>query len=308
MPSSDQEKTGDISDTLDAEYKLVQPTQEDVPGMAAYQSLARLLVGATILGGDELLRRVRAWEDQQSQDDTKTPATEDETATDQLRYALVGLLFEAPETAARGVIRTAEIADSVVQSGDRVLGPVLRSRLFGPARRRVEKMQERMKTAVDRWVEVGREEEGVGREMALDLTPELIDDVVAVFADNEAIQDLIRVQAGEYLNYLDDEPKDLDPLVQKVGDQYIKYLRVDNPDDIQELIAGQTMGMTTQLANEVRQRTVTADSVFEMFGRALLRRAPRQDLPEPPPEVQKLATFKGEEEMRQARYMDEDDD
>lgn len=169
-------------------------------------------------------------------------------------------------------------------------------------------MQERVKTSVDRWVEVGREEEVVGREMALDLTPELIDDVVAVFADNEAIQDLIRVQAGEYLAYLDKDPEDLDPLVQKVGDQYIKYLRVENPDDVQELIAGQTMGMTTQLANEVRQRTVTADSVLEMFVRALLRRAPRQDLPKPPPKVQKLATFKGEEEMRKARHMDEDDD
>jgi hypothetical protein len=308
MSSPDQEKTGDNSDTLDAEYKLVQPSQEDVPGMATYQSLARLLVGATILGGDELLRRVRAWEDQQSQDDTKTPSTEDETATDQLRYALVGLLFEAPETAARGVIRTAAIADSVVQSGDRVLGPVLRSRLFGPVRRRGQKMQERVKTSVDRWVEVGRAEEVVGQDMAQALTPQLIDDIVAVFADNEAIQNLIRVQAGEYLNYLDNQPKALDPLVQQVGDQYIRYLREDNPEDVQALIAGQTMTMTTEVANEVRERTVTGDSVIEMFVRSLLRRTPRQELPGPPPEVQqRLDVQRQQEKLRrdEARKNDE---
>ncbi len=308
MPSPDQKKTGDTGNTLDAEYKLVQPSQDEVPGIAAYQSLARLLVGATILGGDELLKRVRAWEEQHSQDDAKTPSPEDETATDRLRYAMVGLLFEAPETAARGVIRTAEMAESVTQSGERVFGPVLRSRLFGPVRRRGQKLQERVKTSVDRWVEVGRAEEVVGQDMAQDLTPQLIDDVVAVFANNEAIQNLIRVQAGEYLTYLDEEPKDLDPLVQKVGDQYIKYLRVDNPDDVQALIAGQTIGLTSEIADEVRERTVTADSVVEMFVRSLLRRAPRQDLPEPTPEVKQRATFRQLEERRQLQEEEQNHD
>ena len=169
-------------------------------------------------------------------------------------------------------------------------------------------MQDRLKTSVDRWVEVGRAEEVVGRDMAQDLTPQLIDDIVAVFANNEAIQNLIRVQAGEYLAYLDSEPKELDPLVQKVGDQYIKYLRDDNPEDVQALIAGQTMGMTTEIANEVRQRTVTADSVAEMFVRALLRRPPRQDLPAPPLTVQKQATFKSVEEKRKQLMQGEDND
>ena len=115
MSSPNHNKSEDNNDTLDAEYKLLQTTHDDVPGMATYQSLARLLVGATMLGGDELLKRVRVWEDQHAQADTKLPSKEDETATDQLRYAFVGLLFEAPETAARGLIRTAAIADSVVQ-------------------------------------------------------------------------------------------------------------------------------------------------------------------------------------------------
>lgn len=157
-------------------------------------------------------------------------------------------------------------------------------------------MQDRVKTAVDHWVDVGRAEEVVGQDMAQDLTPQLIDDIVTVFANNEAIQNLIRVQAGEYLAYLDTEPKALDPLVQQVGDQYIRYLREDNPDDVQALIAGQTMTITTEVANEVRERTVTGDSVVEMFVRSLLRRTPRQDLPDPPPEVQQRIVIQRQQE------------
>lgn len=280
-------------DPLDAEYELVQPSQEEVPGIATYRSLARLLVGAALEGGDELLSRVRTWEEEHPREEGKILAAEEETAYEQLRYALVGFLFEAPETAARSVIRTAEMAESVGRTGERMFGPVVRSRLFGPVRRRGQRFQARMESAVERWADIGRIEEPSGREMVQALTPQLIDDVVAVFADNEAIQELIRTQAGDYLAYLqDDAPKELDGLVQNVGDRYVKYLNDENPEDVQDLIAGQTLGMTAEIADEVRKRTVTADSVVEMFVRSLLRRAPRQDLPEPAPEVKQRAALK----------------
>ena len=286
-------------DPLDAEYKLVPPAPEDVPGIATYRSLARLLTGAALEGGDELLRRIRAWEEEHPRDEAKTLTGEEETAYDQLRYALVGFLYEAPETAARGVIRTAAMAESVGQTGERVFGPVLRSRLFGPARRRGQRLQARMELAVERWTDTGRIEEPTSRAMVQDLTPQLIDDVVTAFADNEAIQELIRTQAGDYLTYLNDSPEELDDLVQDVGDRYVKYLHDENPDDVQDLIAGQTLGLTAEIADEVRERTVTADSVVEMFVRSLLRRPPRQDLPDPPPGVRRQAVAKPLKQRRQ---------
>ena len=39
----------------------------------------------------------------------------------------------------------------------------------------------------------------------------------------------------------------------------------------------------------MRERTVSADNVFEMIARSILRRTPREELPEPPPEVQRRA-------------------
>jgi hypothetical protein len=156
-----------------------------------------------------------------------------------------------------------------------------------------------MELAVERWTDTGRIEEPTGRAMVQDPTPQLIDDVVAAFADNAAIQELIRTQAGDYLAYLRDQPEELDDVVQSVGDRYVKYLHDENPDDVQDLIAGQTIGLTTEIADEVRERTVTADSVVEMFVRSLLRRAPRQDLPAPPPEVKQQAMKKPLQQRRQ---------
>ncbi|HEY53479.1 MAG TPA: hypothetical protein G4N94_08490 [Caldilineae bacterium] len=296
MPDSEQRKNGDA---LDAEYELVQSSPEDAPGIATYRSLARLLIGAALEGGDELLRRIRAWEEEHPQAEAGTLATEEETAAEQLRYALIGFLFEAPETAARGVMRTAKMAESVGRAGEQVFGPLVRSRLFGPVRRRGQRMQARVELTVERWMDIGRSEEPTGRAMVQELTPQLIDDVVAAFADNEAIQELIRTQAGDYLAYLQDEPEELDGVVQSVGDRYVKYLHDENPDDVQDLIAGQTLGLTTEIADELRERTVTADSVVEMFVRSLLRRPPRQDLPAPPSEVKLQALRKPIQQRKQ---------
>jgi len=65
------------------------------------------------------------------------------------------------------------------------------------------------------------------------------------------------------------------------------------------LIAGQTLGLTSEIADEVRERTVTADSVVEMFVRSLLRRPPRQDLPDPPSGVKQQALAKPLKQRRQ---------
>ena len=62
-----------------------------------------------------------------------------------------------------------------------------------------------------------------------------------------------------------------------------------HPEQVQNLVQGQTIGMTTEIMNEVRERAVTADSVVEMLVRRVLGRKQREQLPEPPPEVQRRA-------------------
>jgi len=63
----------------------------------------------------------------------------------------------------------------------------------------------------------------------------------------------------------------------------------EHPDDVQNLVQGQAIGMATEVRDDVRTVTVTGDTFLETLVRALLRRTPREDLPPPPPEVQHQA-------------------
>jgi hypothetical protein len=77
-------------------------------------------------------------------------------------------------------------------------------------------------------------------------------------------------------------------LIKNQADVYIDYLS-ENPEQVQELVQGQTTSMIGEIADEARERMVTADSALESVARALFRRQPRARLPEPPPEVQARA-------------------
>jgi len=99
---------------------------------------------------------------------------------------------------------------------------------------------------------------------------------------------LVEAIAANYLAYLQEHPEQVEALIRSQGDGYINYLN-ENPESVQDLLTGQSTGLATELVEEVRERTVSADNVFEMIARSILRRTPREELPEPPPEVQRRA-------------------
>jgi 16S rRNA A1518/A1519 N6-dimethyltransferase RsmA/KsgA/DIM1 with predicted DNA glycosylase/AP lyase activity len=70
-------------------------------------------------------------------------------------------------------------------------------------------------------------------------------------------------------------------------DGYIDYLTT-NPE-VQELVQLQSTSLATEVVEEVRERSVSADTFLEGIARSLLRRVPRAFLPEPPPEVRSAA-------------------
>lgn len=69
----------------------------------------------------------------------------------------------------------------------------------------------------------------------------------------------------------------------KTVDEYIEYL-TQNPE-VKELVQQQSSGLANEVIEEVRERTVSADTFLEGLARSLLRRFPRRELPPPPPEV-----------------------
>ncbi|MCP4167098.1 MAG: hypothetical protein GY759_14595 [Chloroflexi bacterium] len=284
MPENEQTET---KQEVETDYRIVKP-EEKVPEITTYRSLMRLLVGGAIEGGDELMQRLRAWEAEHLPAEGERQGQKvdpDETAMQRARYALVGLLYEAPEIAITSALNLYETSERVGNVLESLVGPVADSWAMRPVRKRYDRLQARAGLAIERWVATGRVQEPYGRAMARDLVPEVIDDVVIELTDNKEIETLIKVQVGHYLDYLNEHPELIEDLVQEAGDKYVRYLRQENPDDVQALITDQTLGITTEIADEVRERTVTADSLMEMVFRSLMRRQPRQDMPGPPPEV-----------------------
>lgn len=113
--------------------------------------------------------------------------------------------------------------------------------------------------------------------------------ILPTLQNEPAIQELIRAQAASYLATLGTT---LDPalqaLIRQQGDAYIDYLNA-HPAAVKTLVQGQSMSLANEVMNEVRERTVTADSVAEMIVRRVLGRKQRDELAPPPPEVQRRA-------------------
>lgn len=112
--------------------------------------------------------------------------------------------------------------------------------------------------------------------------------VLPALMQSPEVQDLIRAQAARYIDYLTQHPEVLEDLIRAQGDDYIDYLNA-YPAAVQNLVQGQSLSLAGQVRDEVRERTVTADSVVDMVVRNLFRLRPREDLPEPVDRVQRRA-------------------
>jgi hypothetical protein len=120
-----------------------------------------------------------------------------------------------------------------------------------------------------------------------DLILAQVDRLLPELAESPAIHDLIAAQVAKILPELAvDEQIAL--LIRAQGDKYIDYLN-EYPDKVRNLVSGQSVGLAGQMLDEVRERTVTADSAAEMMVRNLLKKKPRSDVTPPPDHVQARA-------------------
>jgi len=115
-----------------------------------------------------------------------------------------------------------------------------------------------------------------------------VEAVLPQLVEDEAVQSLIRAQAAQYLAHLLEHPEQLIPLIRQQGDIYIDYLN-EHPMEVQTLVQGQSLSLAGQMRDEMRERTVTGDSVVDAIVRSILRLKPREELPPPPAEVQRRA-------------------
>jgi len=228
--------------------QIIRQLKLDDEDAATLRSISRLLVGGALVGYDELLTFLHAWEDETRrtivQQKNSAPAaqvpgavsTPSESPVTVLRYATLGLLFESQD---RWIRRGRAAVNFLSKTTNALATPAYKrmsqdSRLLRPAQGRFERLIRKGETVAGRWVQRGRVEETYGRRLASTAGQQGFNASMDQLGNAPALQDLVRKQSA---------------------------------------------GLTQDVLDEVRERTVSGDYVAEHLARSLLRRVPRRYLP-----------------------------
>jgi hypothetical protein len=248
----------EAGDDLRAASPAVRSPREEA--IFTIRLLTAVSVGAVVEGGDQLVKRLKQYEEELRLAGTDLEAGEtgiDEDELDRLRYATIGLLFDTQSMIGRSLELAWKAAETGVAVTEKISGPFWNFPLFRPFTKRVEKRMENMaehgQDSLARWIAIGRQVEPRGRRLATFTYEEIV---------------------SEFINRLAENP------------------------EVRALVAQQSISLAAGMRDEVRERTVTSDNVLEDIARRILRREPRTALPQPPPEVQRWAGI-SPEDMRE---------
>jgi hypothetical protein len=190
-------------------------------------SLTRLLLGGALVGYDGLVKRLSQSEaklddkgpvlaEQAAKPDnfTQVPSTwepyeeNNETQSDRLRFALIGLIFDTQDSVNRGLGSVDHLSLRAGKLLDRLTSPVYRSRIFSPFRTRVDELAQRGQNEVDRWIDVGRKEEKGSRELARIALTEQVDNSIQYLTSNSEVQELVQSQSVGLIGEIVEETRE----------------------------------------------------------------------------------------------------
>lgn len=162
--------------------------------------LARFIVGALVLGGEELTKRARRWEDRAPTEVGPLAGgqpREEAGYGDLARYLVIGMAGYGYRTAARlarGALSTSGgVAAPVVRGVDRLTG----SFLLRPFRRPLSGVVGWAKGMSRDWIDEGWREEQISRWIAANAIPEIVDDVIHIISQNPELAELVRNQISQ---------------------------------------------------------------------------------------------------------------
>lgn len=216
-----------------------QPAQGD-----AYELYTRLLLGLAVLGGDELLKRLRAFQaeyERQPEMQARFKSVDEETGADLLRYLLVGGLVRSQRAVTRTVRSGINFSFRSTAWALNTFYDLTDNFLLRPLQRPVDAVLVGSERAARSLVDEGRVEEQQGRALAGKTVQEVIDEFIAYISGNEELAELVRDQIGQ-----------------------------------------QSIGLAGIVVDNSRRLTSTADSLLEGVVRRLLRLRSRGELPDSP--------------------------
>jgi hypothetical protein len=174
------------------------------------RSLTRLALGAAGIAIVELRLRLHRWEQEIDESEAKAktrsanpPAQVQagtsevtEPSSDQLlRYAMTGMIFDSEVMMRNGLGKAVRVGKRIRRRAYPIIQPLASSRLFSPARKRYRKMVTASQHRVDRWIEIGRQEESRSRMMAQTALTGTVDETIDYLGDMPGVQQLIATQS-----------------------------------------------------------------------------------------------------------------
>jgi hypothetical protein len=189
----------------------------------------RLVVGSAMTGKDAYTKRLRHM--QSLQESVKPEAIvidENETSRDQLKYLLLGILFETPDLLQRGLEIAGEISTKIFGLVSRIFSPFTNSWIFSPAQTQIDSATSRGEQVVDRLIMKGRIEEQNSRHILQqqaidDLVNELLEYVILKTEVQELIEEAGIGVAGGVVDEFRDQSSNVDSIIdQKLRSMFHK--------------------------------------------------------------------------------------
>ena len=170
------------------------PQGSDATSFDTIDSILRLVVGGTFELTDGLISLLRQWEEDAVTDPEKMSVPVDETVSVLMRYVFVGLIFDTERRMRRGVSSAGSMLTTIAGAAATVARPITNSRLMAPARRRAATLSDQVVDELVRLIQIGRQEENLGRRASNDVADDIMDQILAYMAENPAIAELVRQQ------------------------------------------------------------------------------------------------------------------
>jgi hypothetical protein len=173
-----------------AEKQLAQVESEWSPAAA----LGRLMLGFALEGGDQLVARLRQWE----QATRSVPTDGDGIAAprDLQRHTTLGLMLEAETRVGETVESLRRTADEMATWFGRGFDDIFQHWPFKLLRPRLILLRHDFEMTILEWATQGRREEEQSRLMARQATASLVDELLAYLAKNPELRELIEQQGA----------------------------------------------------------------------------------------------------------------
>jgi len=210
---SDPELPATTPRIIEGEARPVVDTPPD-----ALHLLTCFLVGGGIEGTELLINHARRWQERFAATPRLLPVPSEQSATDLLRYALIGLIFDSEERLRDYSVKWSAQFLGTLSLATQTARPVTDSWLMAPLQRPMRSLSRYMQAELTRLIRRGRVEEAVSRMMATEVSDELVSFILAYLSDKPEVRRLIEEQgvslAGEVLGEVQNQSSSADNMLE----------------------------------------------------------------------------------------------